>query len=778
MTFPLKTALLLCLSVSAIAQQEEKPKTVTETVTVRAIEAELEAMPSTAHGVVDGGTVRRLPLSSTGSGFTDLITRTTPGVAADSNGFAHPLGEHADTSVSLDGQPMTDQLAKIFANQIDPRIIDRMDAMTGAPPAEFGDKTSLVINVVTKSGVGRPLAGEWSSEGGSFATWSQGLMLSKGGQRWGEFIAAGAAGSNRFLDTPEFRPIHARGDVESVFNRFDWNPHANDLIHWNVGYGRSAFQTPNSFDTEAKGQQQRSLLTSGNLAMGWTHVVSPEWLVQVTPFVRVQQARYLPSPDEMRDQTATLAQDRSLWNMGVRAETVYARGRQTLKAGGTLWQTRLNERFDVGLTDPLFNAVCVDGSGNAVVAAGVRDPQACAAAGYKANADFQARLLPYDLSRGGTLYHFSKTAGIAQAAVYAQEELRLGAVTLSAGLRYDVYDGLSTGKQLQPRVGIGWRVPGAKTLLRASYARLFETPYNENLIFANDAGQDAATSNPFAVYRSEPVKPGTRNQFNVGFAQPFGKYVTVDADYYWKFTHTAFDFDTLFNTPVTFSVAWEKSKIDGLALRVNLEDWHGVSGYSVMGHVRSRFFTPQVGGLIFSATPAGSVFRIDHGEEFEQTTALHYTLPKMRGHRPWVGFSWGYNSGLALPGTTPVYTDTFVLTGDEQQQMGLHCGGVYATPSQPIRNCSYALFGADRVRIPAPGTQDDDRNPVRVAPRQLVDVSVADDALWRRDRVSVGMKLSVTNLFDKVALYNFLSTFSGTHFVPPRNIQAGVTIAF
>jgi hypothetical protein len=36
----------------------------------------------------------------------------------------------------------------------------------------------------------------------------------------------------------------------------------------------------------------------------------------------------------------------------------------------------------------------------------------------------------------------------------------------------------------------------------------------------------------------------------------------------------------------------------------------------------------------------------------------------------------------------------------------------------------------------------------------------------------------VTNLTNKVALYNFLSTFSGTHFVEPRTLQASVGYAF
>ena len=34
------------------------------------------------------------------------------------------------------------------------------------------------------------------------------------------------------------------------------------------------------------------------------------------------------------------------------------------------------------------------------------------------------------------------------------------------------------------------------------------------------------------------------------------------------------------------------------------------------------------------------------------------------------------------------------------------------------------------------------------------------------------LKMTVTNLTNKVALYNFLSTFSGTHFVSPRAYQA------
>lgn len=714
--------------------------------------------------------LREVPVFNRATGFTDILTRTTPGVAADSNGFAHPLGEHADTSISLDGQPITDQQAKVFANQINPDTIESLTAITGAPPADFGGKTSLVISVATKSGLGSKRSGFLQSEAGTLGTWNESLGLATGGQVWGNFLAVTGGRSKRFLDSPEPVPIHDKGNNSALFHRTDWHPSASELIHWNVSFGRSWFQTPNSFDTEALGQDGRSQIRNVNVAAGWTHVIRPEWLTSVTPFYRRDRAQYFPSRNVFADTPATLAQDRTLSNAGLRAETQYTAKAYTLKAGGTYWRTHLHEQFSVGLTDPLFNAPCLDLP---------IDTNGCAGLGLRANPNFLPSLRPFDLTRGGHLYRFDQSADIKETAFYLQSEMRFGSLILSPGLRYDIYNGLSRGRQLQPRIGVAWQLPRSGTLLRASYARLYETPYNENLIFANEFSRGNHGANPFGNYRSEPVRPGKRNQFNVGLQHRWGRHLSVDADYYWKFTDGAFDFDTLFNTPITFSVAWKKSKIDGLALRVDLLNTHGLTAYSVMGHVRSRFFPPQVGGLIFNSVPGSGVFRIDHGEEFEQTTFVRYEKSAFSGrYRPWVSGTWRHNSGLALPGTVPVYTDAFALTPDQQSQMGVGCGTRNATPSQGIDACTEGEFRTTRVRIPAPGTADDDHNPVRVAPRTLIDVSVGEDRLLKVENISIGIQFSVMNVTNRVALYNFLSTFSGTHFVPPRTYLAGLRISF
>src|SRR3954453_21175921 len=152
---------------TAIAIQLEPLRSKTEVV-VAAGPGAIEAAPTVAAGTIGREHLDRLPLFNRATGFTDILTRTTPGVAADSNGFAHPLGEHADTSISLDGQPITDQQAKVFANQINPDTIESLTAITGAPPADFGGKTSLVVSVTTDSGLGSVLSGYLQSEAGNF----------------------------------------------------------------------------------------------------------------------------------------------------------------------------------------------------------------------------------------------------------------------------------------------------------------------------------------------------------------------------------------------------------------------------------------------------------------------------------------------------------------------------------------------------------------------------------------------------------------------------------
>jgi hypothetical protein len=124
------------------------------TITVQGEAADLIEQTPTTHTDVDRTLFEKLPLESASSSVSSLITLATPGIAADSNGLFHGMGDHAENSFSVDGQPITDQQSKVFSNQIPLDSIQSLEVVPGSPPAEFGDKTSVLIKVTTRSGQG------------------------------------------------------------------------------------------------------------------------------------------------------------------------------------------------------------------------------------------------------------------------------------------------------------------------------------------------------------------------------------------------------------------------------------------------------------------------------------------------------------------------------------------------------------------------------------------------------------------------------------------------
>ncbi len=87
------------------------------TVTVEASGDLVETDP-TFHTDVDRDLFIKVPLESATSSLSSLVTATTPGVSADSNGLFHGMGDHASNSFSVDGESITDQQSKVFSNQI------------------------------------------------------------------------------------------------------------------------------------------------------------------------------------------------------------------------------------------------------------------------------------------------------------------------------------------------------------------------------------------------------------------------------------------------------------------------------------------------------------------------------------------------------------------------------------------------------------------------------------------------------------------------------------
>ncbi len=733
----------------------------------------LENVPY-AHNDLDNKTLDKLPISSPGSGLSDAIMLGSGAVAADSNGFFHPLGDHAQTSFSIDGQPIADQQSKAFSTQIPLDAIQSMELVTGAPPAEFGDKTSLVVNAVTRSALGQKPNGSLVGQWGSFGTYSEEGTLGLSGSKVANFLAFNTLRSGRFLDTPEFSPLHAIGNNGTLFDRVDYQPTSRDVFHLNIFGARNWFQIPNTYDQP--NQDQRQKIATFNFAPGYQHTFGASAVLTISPFDRMDRVHYYPSRDAFDDTPATIAQTRSLTNWGVKADLAYASGRHNLKVGTQLMQTRLHEDFSFGITDPLYNPLCVDANGDPQAALSITDPSGCAAVGLMENPDLLPGLPPFDLTRGGSLFQFNGKTNINEYAFYVQDSIRFGNLNVQAGLRVDSYHGLVSDSSAQPRVGFSYLFKPTGTVLRASYSRTFETPYNENLILSSATGAGGLASNAFGAV-SEPLPSGNRNQYNAGLEQSIGRYLVASADYFWKYTDNAYDFGTLLDTPIAFPISWNKSKLDGVSARIGTPNLRGFQWFTTMGHTRARYFPPENGGLVFNGDVGGdAVFRIDHDQAFQQTTNLRYQL----GHTgPWVSFTWRYDSGL-VAGAVGSLDDALALSGAQQSAIGLSCGGQLPGIGNPLTaaECSASNYTTSRLAIPAEGTGNDDHNPPRIAPRHLFDIGVGTDNLFHREKFRTTLRAAVTNLTNNVALYNFLSTFSGTHFVQPRAYQVAVGFVF
>jgi hypothetical protein len=832
-------------------------------VTVEAAGGDLIETESTAHTDVDRDLFNTLPLESASSSLSSLVTLSAPGVAADSNGLFHGLGDHAENSFSIDGQPITDQQSKVFSNQVPVDAIESMTVIQGAPPAEYGGKTSLVIDVTTRSGQGVTTPhGSVTTSYGSFGTATTGFNLAYGGAQWGNFISATGLNTGRFLDPPEFLTMHDKGNEENVFDRVDLQASGADSIHLNLQYTRSWFQNPNTYDQQfhpcavgvpaatptspvgcnAAGTfivgpsgnplgptDQRSQIGTINVAPTWTHLFGSSAVLTLGGFVRRDHYNYYPSGDPYADfspdlQSSTITQDRTLLNAGARASISYVKGIHNFKAGITFEHTFLTEDEHLGVVDPGYITSILTAPVPVTACAAVNDPT-CSDA------------LQFDLTNPATdptgqLYHFHGHTDIKEIGLFVEDTISKGSWSFNLGIRGDIYRGISHATQAEPRLGIAYNIKPTNTVLRVSYARTLESPFNENLIIASEGCSFNGSTANYPVIaelvplpgtscsqgNAGPILPGFRNEFHAGLQQAFGKHLVIDAEYIWKYTHNAYDFGIVAATPITFPIMWNRAKIPGFTVRANVPTWHGFTGEVVMSSVAARFFLPQQAGVPVIG-PATGVFRIDHDEKFNETTHVQYQ-PWKNG--PWFGFNWRYDSGL-VAGTVPCYAFTATcfnstpavdwtsaglvggnpnipsgqvglfngitglpLTADQAFQAGFTCNGQLISPNPlapangaaSLSSCAKSAFGSLFTRPPAPGTEQDDKNPQRIQPRSLFDLAVGEDNLFHGDRYKWSVRVTVINVANKEALYNFLSTFSGTHYVTPRAVTGELGFHF
>ena len=200
--------------------------------------------------------IRQLPQGSEGS-LPKLIASTTAGVVPGSFGHLFFRGNHASIQYQLDGIQMPESPSSSFGQSFSPRNIDRMEVITGGIPAEFGQRLSAIVNVVTKSGPEKP-EGELELNYGSYNTFSPHLLYG-GSNEKGDFhyyFSLNYNRTDRGMDTPNpesfdnqkqggTESVHNQSDGNSEFAKFDWQLANTDKLSLILSHSYSFYQIPN-----------------------------------------------------------------------------------------------------------------------------------------------------------------------------------------------------------------------------------------------------------------------------------------------------------------------------------------------------------------------------------------------------------------------------------------------------------------------------------------------------------------------------------------------------
>ena len=194
---------------------------------------------------------------------------------------------------------------------------------------------------------------------------------------------------------------------------------------------------------------------------------------------------------------------------------------------------------------------------------------------------------------------------------------------------------------------------------------------------------------------------------------------------------------------IVFPVACYHGRLHGWNVRLDLASIGGMTGYASVGHVRAVYNPPLAGGLFLDTGAldaiTGGPFVIDHDQNLQIQGGLNYAFGKSG---LFAAVSGRYDSGL--------------VTGADE------------TIVQDPDN-SFAL---PYIRIHSGGGLD----PNRIAPRTVWNLSAGADLA--RFGVPVGVQVDLLNAFDKQGVYNVLSTFGGTHVIPPRNLAGRLRYTF
>jgi hypothetical protein len=637
--------------------------------------------------------VREQQSAVPGRELLDLVN-LQPGWLMESNGVLHPRGSEYQTLFVVDGVPMDDNRSPAFAPEMPGAEIEAVSVVTGTFPAEYGRKLGGVVDVTTSRDARLGAHGSVEGGAGSIGTRTAFASGAYGWEHTSLTVNAGGARTNRYLDPPTMRNDGTAGALASLAVMFDQQATARDRIQIGWRESSAGFQVPNDLEQERAGQRQDRSSRERSAQAAWSHVFSPRLLLNVRAAATDLSTELWSNPAST---PIVVSQQRGFRREYAKTSLSVEAGIHELKIGGDVAHAPVHEALQYRITD--------------------------------ASA----------FSRGTpSAFSFADAQSDMEAALFAQDTIRLGRLTASAGVRWDRYAFLVDDAAVSPRLGVAWTTPSSGVVFRFSYDRAFQTPAIENLLLASSAQVDQLNRRVLRL----PVPPSRGDFVEGGVSAAIAKTARLDATIFRRTSTNFADDDVFLNTGISFPIAFRDADIRGADLKLTLPRWRAFSGFAGYSYMVGRADFPVTGGLFLGGEAASALAladRVPISQDQRQTARAR--LRFQVAPRAWSAVVVRYGSGL------PVELDDDAEVGE--------------------LTAHYGAAVVDRVDFEAG----------RLRPNVAIDWGAGIE-LWHRDKRRVDLRAEIANLTNRLNVVNFAGLFSGTAVAPPRSANVRVRVEF
>lgn len=620
-----------------------------------------------------------------GRGILDLINMQ-PGWIFEANAVLHPRGSEYQTLFVIDGVPMDENRSPAFAPDVETGEVQSISILTANYPAEYGRKLGGVVEVTTSQDIQQGFHGSAEFGGGSFGTETGFLSGTYGWNRSALTLSVSGDHTERYLDPPVLGNFTNSAGLDGLTAAYDHEFSDSDRLHLYVRRMQTSFEVPNENLQEAAGQRQDRNSREDLGQAAWTHELSSDAVFHARAAVEDLSANLWSNPFS----TPIIAfQQRGFRRSYLTANLAVHKRAHEIKIGGDAYYAPVTEALQYRITNPSY---------------------------FDPGTPLKFNFFDHALDREQSLF--------------AQDTMRFGNFTLSAGLRWDHYSLLVRENAWSPRLGVAWYWPKPDIVWHFSYDRVFLTPALENLLLASSP--EVNSLDPLVLRL--PVRPSTGNFYEVGFTKGIAGKLRVDASAYQRTFLNFADDDVFLNTGISFPIAFHNAEIHGIDLKLELPHWRSFSGFLSYSNMTGTAQLPVTGGLFLGDDAQGvlgvrTTFPISQDQRNTARARVRYQIHP----RVWAAIEAEYGSGLP--------TDINAAEIDIPSLIAQYGPQII----------SRVNFSAGRVR-----------------PNFSLDASIGAE-LWRKEKQILRVQAEAENLTNRLNLINFAGLFSGTAVAPPRS---------